>query len=89
MRYSYLVWRPHAWRKQLVFKGRRLAVGQFLGRMRAEQWTPEQAAAEFEIPVEAAYEALEYRERHATLIAAEDAEDAKAARNLIDAPTGG
>jgi uncharacterized protein (DUF433 family) len=87
LRYTYLVSRPHAWRKQLVFKGRRLTVGQFLGRMRAEQWTPEQAATEFELPVEAAYEALEYGERHAALIAAEDAEDAQAARNLIDAAT--
>jgi uncharacterized protein (DUF433 family) len=85
MHYSYLVARPHAWRKQLAFKGRRLTVGKFLGRMRAEQWTPEEAAAQFELPVEAAYEALEYGDRHRSLIAAEDAEDARAARSLTDA----
>jgi uncharacterized protein (DUF433 family) len=89
LQYSYLVSKPHAWRKQLVFKDRRLTVGQFLGRMRAEQWTPKQAATEFELPVEAAYEALEYGERHSALIAAEEAEDAQAARNLIDAATVG
>ncbi|MDB5071392.1 MAG: hypothetical protein JWM87_2503 [Candidatus Eremiobacteraeota bacterium] len=82
--YAYLVARPHPWRKQLAFKDRRLTVGQFLGRMRAEGWTPEEAAADFDLPVEAAYEALEYGECHASLIAAEEAEDARAARNLTD-----
>lgn len=74
--YTYLVARPHSWRRQLAFKGRRLTVGQFLGRMRTEKWTPEQAASEFELPVDAAYEAVEYGETHTSLIAAEDAEDA-------------
>jgi uncharacterized protein (DUF433 family) len=83
--YAYLTARPHRWRKQLAFKGRRLTVGQFLGRMRAECWTPEEAAADFDLPVEAAYEALEYGERHASLITAEEAEDAQAARDLTDA----
>jgi uncharacterized protein (DUF433 family) len=84
--YAYLVQRPHAWRRQLVFKGRRLTVGQFLGRMRTEHWTPEQAAAEFELPLEAAYEAVDYGMRFASLIAAEDAEDARAAKSLVRAP---
>jgi uncharacterized protein (DUF433 family) len=83
--YTYLVARAHAWRKQLVFKGRRLTVGQFLSHMRAEGSTPEQAAADFDLPVEAAYEALEYGERHASLIAAEEAEDAHAVRSLGNA----
>lgn len=89
LQYSYLVARPHPWRKQLAFKGRRLTVGQFLGRMRIENWSPEEAATDFELPVEAAYEALEYGERHADLIAAEEAEDAHAARNLPDAAAAG
>ena len=89
LHYSYLVARPHAWRKQLAFKGRRLTVGQFLGRMRAEKWTPEEAAADFDLPVEAAYEALEYGDRHRSLIEAEDAEDARAARSLTDAAAAG
>ena len=50
----YLDLRPHARRRQLSFKGRRLTVGQFLGRMRTEQWTPEQAATEYALTVEAA-----------------------------------
>lgn len=83
--YTYLVARPHAWRKQLYFKGHRLTAGQFLARMRAEAWTPEEAAAEFELPVQAAYEALDYGERYASLLAAEHAEDARAAKSVTHA----
>jgi hypothetical protein len=54
--------------------------------MRTEHWTPEQAAAEFELPLEAAYEAVDYGMRFASLIAAEDAEDARAAKSLVRAP---
>jgi uncharacterized protein (DUF433 family) len=89
LQYTYLVARPHAWRKQLSFKGRRLTVGQFLGRMRAEGSTPEQAAADFDLPIDAAYEALEYGERYAALIEAEDAEDARAIRSVSDAAATG
>ena len=85
LNYTYLVLRPHSWRRQLSFKGRRLTVGQFLGRMRAEGWTPEQAAMEFDLPVEAAYEAIDYGERYASLIAAENAEDARAAKSVLHA----
>jgi hypothetical protein len=55
--------------------------------MRTEKWTPEQAASEFDLPVEAAYEAIEYGEQYASLIAAEDAEDASAAKSLMHAAT--
>src|ERR1700682_4751203 len=79
-RYSYLVARQHAWRKQLAFKNRRLAVGVFLGRMRAERWTAEEAAAQFDLPVEAVFEAIEYGDRHVPLLAAESAEDARSDR---------
>jgi len=87
LRYSFLVQRPHRWRRQLVFKGRRLTVGQFLGRMRVERWTPERAAEEFELPLEAVHEALEYGQLFSSLILAEDAEDARAAKGLAHAAT--
>jgi len=79
------VHRPHPWRRQLSFKGRRLTVGQFLGRMRTERWTPERAAEEFELPVEAAYEAVDYGKQYASLIEVESAEDARVAKNLMRA----
>lgn len=89
LHYTYLVARPHAWRKQLAFKSRCLTVGQFLGHMRAEGSTPEEVAADFDLPVEAAYEALNYGERHASLIAAEEAEDAQAVRRVVNASAAG
>jgi uncharacterized protein (DUF433 family) len=83
--YTYLVSRPHAWRKQLFFKGRRLTVGQFLRSMRANRMSPKETAEDFDLPVEAAFEAMDYGERFASLIAAEEAEDARAARTHMHA----
>jgi uncharacterized protein (DUF433 family) len=85
-RYRFLVQRPHAWRKQLVFKGRRLTVGQLLGAMRTEQWSPEESAEQYDLPVEAVYEAIDYGERNAELLKAENAEDARAAKSLNAPP---
>jgi uncharacterized protein (DUF433 family) len=76
---AYLVLRPHRWRKQLSFKGRRLSVGQLLGRMQAERWSVEEAASQFELPIAAVDEAVVYGEAFASLIAAENAQDARAA----------
>ena len=87
--YAYLVQRPHAWRKQLAFKGRRLTVGQLLGTMRIERWGVDRAAAEFDLPTDAIYEALDYGERFASLLIAEDAEDARAAKSLVHATAPG
>jgi hypothetical protein len=83
--YSFLIQRPHRWRKQLSFKGHRLTVGQFLGTMPVEGWTAERAAQEFDLPIEAALEAIDYGEKFRTLIDAETAEDATAAKNLTRA----
>jgi uncharacterized protein (DUF433 family) len=74
-RYKYLVRVPHKWRRQLSFKGRRLAVGQFMAQMRANDCSPEQAAADFDLPVEAVQEAIDYAARNAALIKAEAAEE--------------
>lgn len=87
--YTYLVSRPHAWRRQLVFKGKRLTVGQFLHNMRANELSAEAAAADFELPVDAAYEAMDYGQRFADLIAADEAEDAAAARKHLHAAVAG
>jgi uncharacterized protein (DUF433 family) len=87
--YSYLVSRPHAWRKQLVFKGRRLTVGQFLHSMRVNNMSLADAAEDFDLPLEAAREAIEYGERYAALIAAEAAEDARVGRTQLRAATAG
>jgi uncharacterized protein (DUF433 family) len=80
--YEYLVARPHSWRKQLSFKGRRLTVGQLLDAMDANNWGIETAAQEFDLPVAAVSEALDYGKRFTDVIAAEAAEDSRAASEL-------
>jgi hypothetical protein len=83
--YVFLIQRPHRWRKQLSFKGRRLTVGQFLATMRIEGWTAERAAEEFDLPIEAALEAIAYGDEFRNLIDAETAEDARSAKSLTRA----
>jgi uncharacterized protein (DUF433 family) len=74
--YSHLIRRSHPWRRQLSFMGRRLTVGEFLESMRAEKWTPEEAAHQYELPVAAVYEAVRYGEQNASLLLAEHAREA-------------
>lgn len=83
--FEFLIQRPHAWRRQPAFKGRRLTVGQFLHQMNVNGWTPEQAAREFDLPDQAAYEAIAYGDRHRALIEMEAAEDARTAREIAAA----
>jgi uncharacterized protein (DUF433 family) len=72
--YDYLVRVPHPWRRQLVFKGRRLTPGHLVAEMRANDWDIDRAAREFELDRRAVVEALHYFDRHQQLIAAEAAE---------------
>jgi uncharacterized protein (DUF433 family) len=74
-RWKYLVARPHAWRRQLVIKGRNITVGQLVSTVRANQLSPEQASADLELPVEAIQEALAYYEENRALIQMEAAEE--------------
>ncbi|MGH7192500.1 MAG: hypothetical protein ACREJM_03080, partial [Candidatus Saccharimonadales bacterium] len=60
--WRYLVERSHRWRRQLSLKGRNMTAGQLVGRMRANGLTAEQAAADFELPLDAVEEALCYCE---------------------------
>ena len=51
--WTYLVARPHPWRRQLFVRGRNLTVGHLVMTMRANRLTPEQAAEELDLPIEA------------------------------------
>lgn len=83
MNYQHLEAKPHAWRKQLHFKGRRLTVGQLLADMRANGWDAERAAEEHGLPLEAVNEAMDYGQRFADVIAADnEVERARVKRNL-------
>jgi len=73
--YDFLVRVPHAWRRQLVLKGRRQTAGQLVADMRANGWDADDAAKEFDLDRRAVVEALHYVERHHGLIAAETAEE--------------
>jgi uncharacterized protein (DUF433 family) len=75
MAYDFLVRAPHPWRRQLVFKGRRLAAAAVVADMQANAWSPDDAAREFDLDRRAVLEALHYVEHHRTLIEAEAAEE--------------
>lgn len=73
--WCYLVARPHAWRRQLSIKGRNMTVGQLVSTIRANRLTPEQAAADLELPLGAIQEALAYHNENRGLIELEAAEE--------------
>jgi len=73
--YNYLVARPHPWRRQLSLKGRNMTVGQLVATMNANHMTPEEAADDFEMPLEQIREALQYFEANEDLVNTELRED--------------
>jgi uncharacterized protein (DUF433 family) len=66
--WEHLVARRHPWRKQFFIKGRNMTVRQLVGGVRANQFTEEQAAANYDLPVEAIREALAYAAENAELL---------------------
>jgi uncharacterized protein (DUF433 family) len=62
--WQYLVSRPHAWRKQLYIKGRKLLASTIWRDMTANQMSPEQAAENWDLPLSAIYEAIHYCQKH-------------------------
>lgn len=73
--YQYLVARPHPWKKQLFIKGRNMSVKNLVYTMRTEKMTPQEAAADFDLPVDAVLEAIHYYEHHKQLIELETLEE--------------
>jgi uncharacterized protein (DUF433 family) len=69
--YQYLVRRFHPWRRQLWLKGRNMTVGQLVATMNAERMTPEEMAADLELPLAQVQEALAYYTSHRDLVDAE------------------
>jgi hypothetical protein len=74
-RYAWLVAVPHPWRKQLSIKGRRITTGQLVDVMEANHLDVESAAREFDLPLEAVVEAVDYVSRNRPLVLAETAEE--------------
>jgi uncharacterized protein (DUF433 family) len=73
--WQYLTARPHAWRKQLYIKGRKLLVSTIWLDMSANQMSPEQAAENWDLPLSAIYEAINYCESHQELLKLEADEE--------------
>lgn len=73
--WTYLVSRPHPWRRQLFIKGRRLLASTVWGDMRANGMTVGEAAENWTLPPAAIEEAVHYCEAHRDLIALEADEE--------------
>lgn len=73
--YQYLITRPEKGRRQPYLKGRNMTVGQLVYKMRANQFSIEQAAEDMDLPVEQVKEALAYYQIHRELIKSETEED--------------
>lgn len=83
---TWLVERPHAWRRQPWVKGRRLTAGDLARTIEIEGWTPEKAATEHDLPVEAILEAQRYLSANRPLVIAEEQENAIAAQQATLSP---
>ena len=73
--WQYLVARPHAWRKQLYIKGRKLLASTIWRDMNANGMSPEEAAENWDLPLSAIYEAIDYCENHQELLKLEADEE--------------
>jgi len=69
--WRHLVRRQHPWRQQLYVKGRNLTARQLVGGIKANQLDEQQAAANYDLPIEAIREALHYVEQNTELLEAE------------------
>src|SRR5579871_5490327 len=73
--WTYLVSRPHPWRRQLYVKGRKLRAFTVWTGMLVNQMTPEEAAENWDLPLEAIEEIIRYCESHKDLLGMEADEE--------------
>lgn len=73
--WQYLVTRPHSWRKQLYIKGRKLLAATVWQDMSSNQMSPEQAAENWDLPLAAIYEVINYCETNQELLKLEADEE--------------
>jgi uncharacterized protein (DUF433 family) len=71
----YLVARPHPWRRQLFVKGRRLRAFTVWMDMQTNGMTPEEAADNWDLPLEAIEEIRRYSEEQRALLEMEAEEE--------------
>lgn len=73
--WTYLTERPHAFKKQLFVKGRRLTAAQVWLDMQTNRMSAEEAAENWELPLEAIEEIRRYCETHRDLVQMEADEE--------------
>ncbi|MBX9770202.1 MAG: hypothetical protein K2X29_02460 [Candidatus Obscuribacterales bacterium] len=72
---KYLVQHDHPWKRQLFVKGRKLPAANVWVAMRVNNLTAEEAAEDWDLPIEAIYEIEEYCEANQALLQMEAAEE--------------
>ena len=75
--WRYLVEREHGWQRQMSIKGRRLLAATVWRDMQANGQSPDEAADEWDIPVEAVEEAVRWSEANRALLEMEACEEAR------------
>lgn len=73
--WQFLVSRPHPWRQQFSIKGRKLLAATIWRDVIANEMTLEQAAENWDLPLAAIQEALQYCETHQDLLRLEAEEE--------------
>jgi len=73
--WKYLVEHSHPWKKQLYVKGRKLAAASVWISMTVNKLTPEEAAENWELPIEAIHEIVRYCENNKKLLEMEANEE--------------
>lgn len=73
--WKYLVSRPHPWRRQLYVKGRRLLASTVWQDMLVNELKSEEAAENFDLPLDAIHEIIRYCEANKELIKMEAQEE--------------
>jgi uncharacterized protein (DUF433 family) len=87
--YRYLEHRADSWRRQPYLKGRRMTVANVVYGMRAYKLTPEEAAEDFDLPLEQIQEALLYYQRHPEIVQQDQDEERRYLESMgcpIDPP---
>ena len=67
-KWQYLEQRPDSWRKQLYLVGRKLRAHNVWSDMMVNQWSLEETAYNWDLPIEAVREAIEYCQTHLSLL---------------------
>jgi uncharacterized protein (DUF433 family) len=73
--WEYLEKRPHPWRKQLYLKGRKLRAFTLWVNMIVNEMTTEEAADNWDLPLAAIHEAINYCEANRELLKREAEEE--------------